>query len=115
MNPVQPWPIEAESSIGAATLCRSLGCEFELIVGLVEEGVVEPLGESTDSWRFAGTALQRASRALRLARDLEINPPGVALAMLLLDEIGRLESDLSAHKIAAVGLDGSDGPPCRHY
>ena len=102
MSPVQPWPVEAESSIDAATLCRSLGCEFELIISLVHEGVVEPLGESVDSWRFAGTALHRASRALRLARDLEINPPGVALAMLLLDEIGRLETDLSAREIAAV-------------
>lgn len=99
MNPVPPWAIEANASIDAGTLCRSLGCEFELIVSLVHEGVVEPQGDiadSADSWRFAGVALQRASRALRLARDLEINPAGVALAMLLLDEIRRLESDLSA-------------------
>ena len=93
MKPLPSTAYDAETSIDAGTLCRSLGCEFELIVSLVHEGVVEPQGAAEDGWRFAGAALERASRAMRLARDLELNPPGVALAMLLLDEIRRLENE----------------------
>lgn len=95
-------PVHAETSIDAITLCSKLGCDFELVVSLVEEGVIEPQGESREDWRFAGAALQRAARALRLSRDLEMNPPGVALAMLLLDEIRRLQAALSAGQVAAV-------------
>ena len=76
-------------------LGRSLRCDVELIVTLVYEGVLEPQGESPADWRFAGTALQRARRAVRLARDLEINPPGVALVLELMDEIRRLEAALA--------------------
>jgi chaperone modulatory protein CbpM len=92
MSPARTWPNEVEAGVDAGTLSRSLGCELALIISLVDEGVVEPEGDTVDSWRFAGMALQRVCRALRLARDLEINPPGVALVMLLLDEISQLES-----------------------
>ena len=65
--------------------------------GLVHEGVLDPLGDTPDDWHFAGAALQRARRAVRLMRDLEINPPGVALALELIDEIRRLEAALAAY------------------
>jgi chaperone modulatory protein CbpM len=45
-------------------------------------------------WRFSGTALRRARTALRLQRDLEINLPGVALALELLEEIDKLRRTL---------------------
>ncbi|MFZ2652440.1 MAG: chaperone modulator CbpM [Burkholderiaceae bacterium] len=82
-------------------LSRSLCCEVELIITLVHEGALEPQGESPDNWRFAAAALARARRAVRLAHDLEINPPGVALALQLLDRIGRLEMALARSGRAA--------------
>ena len=45
-------------------------------------------------WRFSGSALRRARLAFSLARDLEVNPPGVALALDLIDEIGALRAML---------------------
>ena len=45
---------------------------------------------STAEWRFPGSAVTRAQKALKLARDLRVNWPGTALALDLLDEIERL-------------------------
>ena len=81
--------------LDAAALGRSLRCDVQLIVTLVQEGVLEPPGgDSPTEWRFEGVALRRACRAVRLVRDLDLNPPGVALALQLLDEIERLEAAL---------------------
>jgi chaperone modulatory protein CbpM len=64
-------------------------------VALVEEGVLDANGAEPVQWRFSGATLYRAQRAVRLARDLEINPPGVALAMELLERIRQLEAALA--------------------
>lgn len=75
-------------------LCRACDAEEEHILEWVLEGVLEPVGESPRDWRFGGESLHRAKLAVRLARDLEINPPGVALALNLLDEIAALQARL---------------------
>lgn len=98
MSDAPPLPhviLDEDIRLGLDELGRSLCCDVELIVMLVQEGVLEPQGEAPADWRFAGTALRRARRAVRLARDLEINAPGVALALELLDEIRRLEAALA--------------------
>jgi chaperone modulatory protein CbpM len=60
----------------------------------VTEGVLSPTGSSPEDWRFSGDSLQRAKTAAHLTHDLELNTPGVALALDLLDEITRLRSQL---------------------
>ena len=64
--------------------------EEDHVIAWVFEGVLEPVGESPREWRFKGDALRRARMAWRLSHDLEINPPGVAIALDLLDEIATL-------------------------
>lgn len=92
-QPGPGWP-EDEVRLDIEALGRSLRCEVDLIVALVHEGVLEPQGASPAEWHFGAAALLRARRAVRLARDLDVNPPGVALALQLLDEIHRLEAVL---------------------
>lgn len=65
----------------------------ELIVELVEEGVIEP-DIRQEHWTFPSTALRRAGRAVRLQRDLEINAAGAALVLDLLEEIEELRARL---------------------
>jgi chaperone modulatory protein CbpM len=60
------------------------------IVELVDEGVLSVMHVEATEWRFSGAALRRARTALRLQRDLEINLPGVALVLELMEELERL-------------------------
>ncbi|WP_105509080.1 chaperone modulator CbpM [Paraburkholderia sp. BL21I4N1] len=73
-------------------LCRVSGASVEEMTLWVSEGVFEPAGERPEEWRFSGVALRRVRTAQRLAHDLEINAPGVALALDLLDEIEALRA-----------------------
>jgi chaperone modulatory protein CbpM len=61
---------------------------------LVGEGLLQPAGPGPDAWQFGGDALPQTRRALRLARDLELSPSGVAVVLDLLAEIERLQSSL---------------------
>jgi len=66
----------------------------EWVIELVDEGILEPLGEGRDQWKFSGESLSRANRAMRLQRDLGMNLAGVALALDLLEEIASLRARL---------------------
>jgi chaperone modulatory protein CbpM len=72
-------------------LSRASGASEEEIMLWVAEGAFEPKGAAPQTWRFSGASLRRAHTAFRLARDLQINAPGIALALDLLDEIEALK------------------------
>lgn len=74
-----------------AVLCS---CETDWILELVEEGVIEPLEKDKSAWLFSGKCVVRVRTAIRLKRDLDINLPGIALAMDLLDELENLRTRL---------------------
>jgi len=75
-------------------LSRLCAVDRTFIVELVEEGVLSVTEVHGGEWRFPGAALRRARTALRLQRDLEINLPGVALALELLEQLESLRREL---------------------
>lgn len=75
--------------------CRSCRASREFVVGLVDEGVLEPRGNAPDEWRFGGQALRRAQIAARLQRELDVNLAGAALVIDLLEELERLRRELA--------------------
>jgi chaperone modulatory protein CbpM len=87
--------VEEEVRLTLVELCRVCGATEHELTAWVAEGVLDPEGESAQSWRITGTTLRRAQRATHLARDLEINPAGIALALDLLDEIEALRARLT--------------------
>lgn len=116
-TPVQGPVVEEQIEFTLVELSRACGADEEQIAALIVEGVIEPIGArdtagaagaaaqrtganpvapdaSRAQWRFSGTALRRVRRAMSLSRDLEVNPPGVALALDLLDEIEALRARL---------------------
>ena len=91
---IQGAVVEEDVHLTLLELCQACRAQEENVLAWVYEGVLEPAGESPENWRFSGESLRRAQLALRLSRDLEINPPGVALALDLLDEIAALRARL---------------------
>jgi chaperone modulatory protein CbpM len=71
---------------------------------MVHEGLLRPVGERPDQWRFSGVQIRRARRAVRLQRDLELNLAGAALALELLDKIDALQARIRT-------LEFQLGPP----
>jgi chaperone modulatory protein CbpM len=86
--------VEDEVQLTIVELGRACEAPEEQIELWVLEGVLEPSGRSRPEWRFGGASLARVRLASRLARDLELNPSGVALAIELLERIAALESRL---------------------
>lgn len=95
MNPVfTASVVDEEAPMSLAELARACRAQEDQLRVWVQEGALEPIGGSPPEWRFPGTALRRARIALSLTRELELNPPGVALALELMDEIEALKASL---------------------
>ena len=86
--------VEEDVHLTLDQLCRACRAQEEQVRVWVVEGVLTPIGASPPEWRFAGASLRRARLALTLTRELEINAPGVAFALDLMDEIEALKASL---------------------
>lgn len=86
--------IDDDTPLTLAELARACRAAEAQVHVWVVEGVLRPSGRSVTEWRFAGTALRRARLAVTLTRELDINAPGVALALDLMDEIEALKASL---------------------
>lgn len=99
LSPVGGDIHEEQDDLTLADLCRRCGVHTRIAIEMVEEGVLAPQGTEPEQWRFTGVHLQRARVAVRLQRDLGLNPAGAALALQLLDEIDTLRA-----RLQVVGL-----------
>lgn len=86
--------LDERVEVSVHELCRACSTSTEWVVELVDEGVVEPIGDEQSHWRFTGPNLLRARAAIRMQQDLRINLAGVALALDLMDEIESLRERL---------------------
>lgn len=84
--------VEQQVSFTLSDLCRACGANHDQIHALVGEGLLQPSGQRPEDWRFEGAALPRTRTALRLTRDLELDPAAVVIVMDLLAEIERLRA-----------------------
>jgi len=86
--------VEEDIEMSLGQLCQACGTDPRLVQQLVAHGVLQPRGEAPQAWVFVGDSLQRTRTALRLMHDLELNLPGAALAVDLLEQIERLQREL---------------------
>jgi chaperone modulatory protein CbpM len=75
-------------------LCKLCCVSQEEIFQMVEEGILEPHEISQTDWQFHGYELRKVQIALRLQKDLQVNLPGVAVILNLLDEIEELKKQM---------------------
>ncbi|WP_303905294.1 chaperone modulator CbpM [Thiohalomonas denitrificans] len=88
--------LEEEDRLTFGEVCRACDVSAEYVIQLVDEGLLEPLGEEPIQWSFSATVVQRVRTARRLQQDMEINLPGIALALDLLDEVQGLRNRVRA-------------------
>jgi chaperone modulatory protein CbpM len=86
--------LNEKSELSLTEVTQACSCSVEWVVELVEEGVLEPIGQEQSQWRFSGTNLSRARTARRLQHDLNINLAGVALALDFMEDIKTMRERL---------------------
>src|SRR5690349_21809582 len=90
-------------------VCSRCGVHAELIVEMVEYGVVEPADtDANKRWLFASETLTRLNRARRLRQDLQLNLPGLALSLDLLDQIDGLRRQVASLQHQLQQLHGPE-------
>ena len=86
--------VETEGKLSLEDLCEAINSNSDFVISLIEQDLLEPHGSDPTNWQFDLVCYKRAKRAASFHHDLEINMPGIALALDLLDKIDRLESEL---------------------
>lgn len=86
--------------------CDACSAATDAVVELVESGILVPQGAHPAEWRFSMQALFRYHRARRLQRDLEINLPGIALSLELLEDLEVLRRRVRALEQRLAKLTG---------
>jgi len=99
-HPLQGILLDEACEFSLRELATACDTSAEILIAMVEEGLLEPRGVDPRRWRFPAEALVRARTALHLQRDLGVNLAGAALAVDLLEEIRRLRRRLQVLQTA---------------
>lgn len=74
-------------------LCERVALPEADVKEIVSYGIIEPRDSHAREWEFEPEMAELAARAARLHRDLDIDWPGVALALDLLRELETLRRE----------------------
>ena len=90
-------------------ICERCGVHADIVVEMVEYGIVTPAADQApaERWQFSTDALLRMRRAQRLLSDLELNLPGLALILELLDQVDTLQHEVDSlqHQLQRLQRD----------
>lgn len=103
MDPNEMLPVPAEL-MPVEELCVALHAERVALFEFIDLGLARPSEGPGGMLLVTATEAARLSRALRLARELEIHAAGAALLLDLLEERERLLRRLEA--LECLGLRG---------
>ena len=92
--PIEAIDVGEPEALTLHQVCSILELRTEVVCEWVAEGVVQPSGERLGEWQFAPGQIERARRARRLQRDLELNTESLPLVLDLLREVEQLRSRL---------------------
>ena len=87
--------LEEDVELNLEELSQACGLTVELVIEMTEYGIVDPIGNTRDVWRFRGISVRRVRQAEQLRRDLGVNMAGAALALDLLEELRQVRAQLS--------------------
>ena len=82
----------SETSITLQELCEICQISSDFVNDLIEYDIIYQQIDDPNEWIFDHHQLLRIKTALRLQRDLEVNLPGVAIVLDLLDQMEELRA-----------------------
>ncbi|WP_028583518.1 chaperone modulator CbpM [Desulfogranum mediterraneum] len=87
---LQGTVLDEELLCSLTELCRLCGVTAEVVHEMVAEGIITPSSSPGQQWRFTALEIRRVQTTIRLQQDLQVNLPGCALALDLLEELEEL-------------------------
>ena len=75
-------------------VCDSYKLTRAAIVEMVSWGIATPTGNKPDKWLFSEADYVRIGCATRFRNELEVNIPGAALALQLLEELDHIRKEI---------------------
>ena len=87
--------IEETTTISFNEVCHRYHIPKELLLEMVEYGLFSSKTTKVEQLKLNQSDLRKMEVAFRLHRDLEINLPGVALVLELLEQIDQLDEELN--------------------
>jgi chaperone modulatory protein CbpM len=90
LSPLTGTVLDEDTHCSFGDLCRLCGVPADLVLEMIDEGLLYPQGTTPKQWRFTAIEIKRVQTTIRLQRDLRVNLPGCALALQLLEELEKL-------------------------
>lgn len=82
--------LDDKSLLSLMEFCQACHVEKEVIIEMVEQGIIEAKGKTMSEWHFNSAQLRRSRTALRLQHDLDVNIAGTAIILDLIEELQAL-------------------------
>jgi chaperone modulatory protein CbpM len=84
--------LESRGTITLTEIISYANVRRERLIEMVDAGLLEPIGNVVEQWHFAIRDLRRLRLAERLVNDLDVNLPGAALILDLIEERDELSA-----------------------
>ncbi|CAI2501607.1 chaperone modulator CbpM [Serratia marcescens] len=85
--------MKKEITFTVVELCQRVEISEDELVEIVGLGVIVPLEPAQPRWVFDYPALSHLQRARRLRAELDLDWPGIAMALTLLDRVDALQQE----------------------
>jgi chaperone modulatory protein CbpM len=86
--------LDEHGAVTLVELSQCSGLSEDELRDLVELGALAPMDPEAADWSFTAKCISAARTASRLRNDFELDSPGLALVMSLLERVEELESAL---------------------
>jgi chaperone modulatory protein CbpM len=87
--------IDESTTFSYIEVCQRYHIPEKLLMEMLEEGLFSNQASAIEDLQINAKELYKIESAFRLHQDLDINLPGVVLALELLDKIEQLNNELS--------------------
>lgn len=90
--------IDEKTRVSFVDICENYNISEKELLDILEHGLISSIDSPNKKLQFDMDMLQRIKAAYRLQEDLGVNSAGAVLALELMDELDKLNSELDILK-----------------